>query len=614
MESKVIFQHLSIGPVSTKAKTLLSDLKSKFAEKSWNESMQLVRRCMEKTRDGRVCELIAECLRKVNEALNVSSMGAMVSRLEMISKQRGLGSHLSPTETVCYLTADLFYLEVLLLPDGAVEDVRVAHHGQPPVSSPSLLQLLRMKRFQEFSLKLKDLASFYNIPGESAEVKMKIFTALQHLETDLFKISHLPSLSQAPQLPQLCAFSPLSRSLRETDLHVDLIMNGRIGNVQPGREGAPLSIEYFISPLEVLARLSSSGADAAGGGRVALVTAGSTDAPHRLQTDSLIPSPPQLDSSGSPVFLPLSESGSTMLPATFLLKLQPPLPVLHSFIETMSELTGGVMAGEHQQKAPLPKLLMDTSRKLESGSSSGTDADHFHVVCFTPVEHLPDSECHSYVFSGADWNSWGARLLHAVPFLHPGHVPGLLNILRHQTAINVLLESCFGTSSKHTDTGSACELWCELLPDADHGFSVTFSLENSTQLAVLQVAVLDSRLVSCRLLIPDLPDHHLDEFISRVLRRCMSIPITMRVLRRKLSILRCRSTARSEPDPCSSASPASEECVVETLVSPAENLTAFSSSPALCSDESSTAAPVNASPGASLGSDWASGGLPHELH
>lgn len=44
-----------------------------------------------------------------------------------------LGSHLSPTETVCYLTADMFYIEVVLLLGGKVEDVRVAHHGEAPV-------------------------------------------------------------------------------------------------------------------------------------------------------------------------------------------------------------------------------------------------------------------------------------------------------------------------------------------------------------------------------------------------------------------------------------------------------------------------------------------------
>ncbi len=130
-----------------------------------------------------------------------------------------LGSHMSPTETVCYLTADLFYIEVVLLRGGRVEDVRVAHHGEAPevrrradnivekslwhaltwfgcVCSPAhhssscwgeskcslfqeknVLKYIgvgvkwlwyshRMKKFQEFSLKLDDLASFYNIPGD----------------------------------------------------------------------------------------------------------------------------------------------------------------------------------------------------------------------------------------------------------------------------------------------------------------------------------------------------------------------------------------------------------------------------------------------------------------
>lgn len=37
------------------------------------------------------------------------------------------------TEATCYLTADLFYLEVVLLPCGGVEDVKVAQHGGSPL-------------------------------------------------------------------------------------------------------------------------------------------------------------------------------------------------------------------------------------------------------------------------------------------------------------------------------------------------------------------------------------------------------------------------------------------------------------------------------------------------
>lgn len=73
--------------------------------------------------------------------------------------------------------------------------------------------------------------------------------------------------------------------MRGSDLHIDLIMNGRIGNVQPGRDGtrgknsvgscfmrnikvffhatfltgSPMTVEYYISPLDVLMGLSGTG-------------------------------------------------------------------------------------------------------------------------------------------------------------------------------------------------------------------------------------------------------------------------------------------------------------------------------------------------------------------
>ncbi|KAF4096122.1 mediator of RNA polymerase II transcription subunit 1-like [Onychostoma macrolepis] len=591
------------GPISMKTKTLLSHLKSKYADKSWNETVQLVRRCMEKTKgDGRVCEPVAQCLQKINEALNVSSLTVMVSRLEMIAKQRGLGSHMSPTETVCYLTADLFYVEVVLLPGGRVEDVRVAHHGEAPESSPSLLQLLRMKKFQEFSLKLEDLASFYNIPGDS-DVKIKTYASLKHLETDLFKISHLP------------------RSLRESDLHVDLIMNGRIGNIQPGKEGTPMTVEYYISPLDVLMGLSNTGE--VSGGQIALVTVGSSDASHRLQRESLISCPPQVDSLGFPVFQPLTESCSELLPATFLFKLQPPLPMLISFIDKMGRVTDGVIAEKPQQVEPLPQLLMKTSKTLNS-KISWTERVQFVVP-------LPASEYHSYVFPGAEWGreSWKGALIHTVPFTHPGHVPALLDLLRHQSAINVLLASCFSDHSHHIDTGLLYDLRCEILPESDHCLSVTFSLDDDNHLAVLQVTVVDSHQMSCRLLMPNFVDHKLDDYISRVLMRCMSVPITMRAIRRKVtppslpaadpeSSAAMESTDQSVPDiistvrPSASVSCDAAEDVIMASPPPVYYLMSVGDPAA---DNVNTDAVANCSPCASLGvySHWATSGLPPEL-
>lgn len=84
----------------------------------------------------------------------------MKSRLEMIARKQGYSfifwiimillmeqqlifpphtHYASPrmgfhtTEATCYLTADLFYLEVVLLPCGGLEDVKVAQHGGSPI-------------------------------------------------------------------------------------------------------------------------------------------------------------------------------------------------------------------------------------------------------------------------------------------------------------------------------------------------------------------------------------------------------------------------------------------------------------------------------------------------
>ncbi len=73
------------------------------------------------------------------------------------------------------------------------------------------------------------------------------------------------------------------------------------------------------------------------------------------------------------------------------------------------------------------------------------------LFTFNVSQPLPASEYHSYVFPGAEWGreSWKGALIHTVPFTHPIHVPALLDLLRHQSAINVLLASCFGAQSHH---------------------------------------------------------------------------------------------------------------------------------------------------------------------
>ncbi|CAB1452492.1 unnamed protein product [Pleuronectes platessa] len=372
-----------------------------------------------------------------------------------------MGFHI--TDTTCYLTADLFYLEVVLVECGGVEEVKVAPQGAPPASSESLLQLLRSKNFAEFSMKLSSLFTQYNIPGDS-ETKLKLFASLQHLGKDLQQLSHLP------------------RTQKDCDPQMDMINNGRIGWLIAGKDAS---------------------------------------LPHKLQMASVIPQPPQLDPQGYPVFLPLDEGPHETLPACFLLQLQPPVPVLTSFVKKLIQITDVTVADVDLQWAPLPQHLM-------RGSSS---ANH----------HGETLEEQDTVFTVAP--AQRATLMDSVPFTHPAHVPAALELLRHQCVINALLRSC--VTSQSARPGSVCDLRFEVLPESDTSFSVTFHPPGTDSLAVLLVNVCDSHQISCRLFGAGPCDPSMDEHVSTVMTRCLSVPVTLSSLYTRLGD---RPSASLSPD------------------------------------------------------------------
>ncbi|XP_035511116.1 mediator of RNA polymerase II transcription subunit 1 [Morone saxatilis] len=487
-------------------KSTISDLHLKFAEKTWNETFQLVRRCMDKSRDkSKPCEALVRSLERLQEVFNVSSMNTMKSRLEMIAKQQGMGFHI--TEATCYLTADLFYLEVVLLPCGGVEDVKVAPHGGSPVPSESLLQLLRSKDFAEFSMKLAGLFAQYNIPGDN-EIQLKLFASLQCLGNDLQQMSRLPNVP------------------KDSDPQVDMINNGRIGYLKAGKEDCPLIIQFYIIPTDEMETSDLHLMDTAV--QAAQVTVGASDVAHKLQMASAISQPPQLDPQGYPVFLPLIEAQYEMLPACFLLKLQPGIPMMPSFVNKLSQITDVTIPDVDLQWAPLPKLLLRHSPSTNSLKEKLDEQDPIFTV------PLPGGVMHSYVLPGAAWEVPAQRgaVVDSIPFTHPAHVPALLELLRHQCAINTLLRSCI--TSQRARTGSVRDLHFEVLPESETSFSVTFHRPDTDSLAVLLVNVSNSHQISCTMFGAGIGDPSLDEYLSTVMKRCMSLPVTLRTLHSKL--------------------------------------------------------------------------------
>uniref|UniRef100_G3R077 Mediator of RNA polymerase II transcription subunit 1 n=1 Tax=Gorilla gorilla gorilla TaxID=9595 RepID=G3R077_GORGO len=438
----------------SKMSSLLERLHAKFNQnRPWSETIKLVRQVMEKrvVMSSGGHQHLVSCLETLQKALKVTSLPAMTDRLESIARQNGLGSHLSASGTECYITSDMFYVEVQLDPAGQLCDVKVAHHGENPVSCPELVQQLREKNFDEFSKHLKGLVNLYNLPGDN-KLKTKMYLALQSLEQDLSKMYYV---SPSDLLDDKTA-SPII--LHENNVSRSLGMN-------------------------------------------ASVTIEGTSAVYKLPIAPLIMGSHPVDNKWTPSFSSITSANSVDLPACFFLKFPQPIPVSRAFVQKLQNCTGIPLFETQPTYAPLYELITQFELSKDPDPIPLNHNMRFYAA-------LPGQQ-HCYFLNKdaplPDGRSLQGTLVSKITFQHPGRVPLILNLIRHQVAYNTLIGSCV----KRTilKEGTAFPLIC-LLEDGN----LLLQLHHCTPTWVTQ---------------------------------CMSIPVTMRAIRRKAETIQADTPALS---------------------------------------------------------------------
>uniref|UniRef100_A0A131YXA5 Mediator of RNA polymerase II transcription subunit 1 n=1 Tax=Rhipicephalus appendiculatus TaxID=34631 RepID=A0A131YXA5_RHIAP len=108
---------------------------------------------------------LQKCLDMIQKSIKVTSMQSMIERLDTITRQQGLMFTTGPGGQECFISSDMFYVEVLLEPSGTVNDVKISHHGDP-LSCPELTQVLLRGDFAEFTKHLEGLASIYQLNAD----------------------------------------------------------------------------------------------------------------------------------------------------------------------------------------------------------------------------------------------------------------------------------------------------------------------------------------------------------------------------------------------------------------------------------------------------------------
>ncbi|XP_077556025.1 mediator complex subunit 1 isoform X1 [Haemaphysalis longicornis] len=497
---------------------LLEKLRAKAKHyKPWGDMAKALRMAiMEKHHlvDSADRSQLQKCLDTIQKSIRVTSMQSMIERLDTITRQQGLMFTTGPGGQECFISSDMFYVEVLLEPSGTVKDVKISHHGDP-LSCPELTEVLLRGDFTEFTRHLEGLASIYQLNADKKQ-KTKAYLALQALETDLSILSQLQRFMNEPS---------------------NLVHKSPVGILQPRKGGHPMKLTFFISPYDLLDVESKSSIPLTveailekGLGHSVSVCIESSGS-HKLQTTSLISVTNTPEGKNLPSFAALSNLNSTMLPASFVLKLPKPIPMALALVRKIHAITL-IECADTSSSQPLLSLIINQASegKLTASSDRGLNVT------------LPDQQHCYYLLSGQP--ELPGVLVSGVPFTHPTHVPQILVFLRQQLLFNSLVASCVRPSSRQSAEMSHM---FEVNTTSISNISISFEHPLDESLATVDLNLSEITSVKCRIytLNSDI-SICTDEYASKVMQRCLSIPVTMRAVIRKAQGQRARMSSQGD--------------------------------------------------------------------
>ncbi|PSN37768.1 hypothetical protein C0J52_13188 [Blattella germanica] len=458
---------------------------------------------------------LQKCLDILQHSIKVTSLQGMVERLESVTRQLGLKFSPGVNTYDWFISSDMFYIEVILEPTGAINDVRIHHEGKNEQQTcEELVSCLSRGDFADFTAQLEGLTSIYQLNAEK-KVKCKAFSALQSLEADLGTLATLQTFIKE-------AFN--------------LVHKSPVGILEKRRGGHAMKLTYLVPPYDLLDQqnktslpLSVEEVTSKNIGYSVMVCMEGSPA-HKLQTTPLISVNRSPNGKSSPQYAALNTTNSATLPACFVLRLNNPMPMCLALVRRIQQVTE-MECGDLSSPHPLLSLV------TQHASAGQLDCANNRGLFVT----LPDQQ-HCY-FMTESKNLEGI-LVSNIPFSHPAHVPQILGLLRQQALFNVLVSSCIRPSSKNADLESMIMFEVTALSWQHLSISFEHPLEETMTTAELDLG--DIASIKCKVYGASNGENGCTpEHVSKVLQRCWSIPVTMRSLIRSWQSQTLRSNGLS---------------------------------------------------------------------
>uniref|UniRef100_A0A034VJN8 Mediator of RNA polymerase II transcription subunit 1 n=1 Tax=Bactrocera dorsalis TaxID=27457 RepID=A0A034VJN8_BACDO len=450
---------------------------------------------------------LQKCLDSMQHCIKVTSRQGLVERLESLSRQLGL-KFMEDTSGL-FISTDMFFLEIILDANGALTDVKVHHECKIEQQSCSeLVNCLNRGDFADFTVQLEGLSSIYQLNAEP-KVKTKAFVALQAMETDLYNLFQMQNFTKDSQ---------------------QLVKASSVGLVLKRRGGHPMKLIYFVSPYDLLSLdtkslqpLTTDLITSKDVGFSVTVNLEASSA-NKLQILPIVSvtNDPQTGID-IPIYAPLNQQNSMLLPATFVLRLNKPLPVCHATLRALGLPLGVASDGATGLDSPDKKdVVISSIMNLVVQTASEQQLKNSQKGLFV---NLPD-QTHCYFFT--ENKQLQATLVSSIPFTEPMQVPKILDFLKRQALFYTLLASCVRTQSK---MGNDMESTTILEVNAISFQQISVSLQHTFEetMATLEFDLRDGN-VKCALYSLTHNYDLLSLKLTKVVEKCLSIPVTIRAL------------------------------------------------------------------------------------
>ncbi|KAG5673509.1 hypothetical protein PVAND_003551 [Polypedilum vanderplanki] len=507
---------------------LMENLRSKQSSKSFLELAKSSRmNLLEKKYniDAIEKQTLQTALDQLQNNITIKNRTQLVERLEMITRRQ---LSLKFTENIntnsIFISSDMFYLEILLdSQSGFVNDVKVHHEClNESESEPHLIEVLRKGDFIDFTQQLEGFQSIYQLNCES-KIKSKALIALQALETDLTNIYNQENASNI--------------------FHESVVLTSSIGLLTKRRGGHPLKLTFFVRACEMLnleqkrmdtlkEALENAAICKKNIGNSVTVNLEAATPSNKLQiVPLLIKNGGKQD--GNYSYQCITNASTTLLPATFVLRLNKPFPIASKIIDKIKQITNLNVLEEIASK-PIVKMenslasveshkehcsLLNQIITLES-EGSYTNAQKGLFVSLADQSH-----CY-FISDNPEMTGVNVK---SIQFTEPSHVTKIIKLLREQALFNSLIASCVRQNSKQ-DLESCYMFEVNVVSLQYIQIFIEHPLKET--MVTVELDLSDVRqIASCKINGNDLQtDIKLENYITRVLQKTCSIPQLTRCL------------------------------------------------------------------------------------